>query len=228
MSSIAIVPARGGSKRLPNKNMRLLGDKPLIGWIVSSLIKADCFNTIVVNTDDEAIEGYIKTRFNGNFFENIKIYRRPDNLGSDTATALEVVLEMMKPEWKHDIIGYFLPTCPFIRPESIQDLVSINNCDSKIGAVEYSQAPQLAMIPTSDFVIPVFDNLRIGATNSRFYTKYVKPCGSYVSTWDYLKKTRSFFQGKIGYTLMSKISAFDIDDEFDLKIAEMITKEFLK
>lgn len=222
-SKLAIVPARAGSKRLPNKNMKPLGGKPLIAWSVQALIDSNCFDTIVVNTDSQAIEGYVNKNF-----DNVKLYRRPNNLGSDTATALEVVLEMMKPEWRHNIVGYFLPTCPFIRPESIQDMVNLNNCDSKVGVVEYSEAPQLAMIPTSDLVTPVFDNLRIGVTNSRFYTKYVKPCGSYITTWDHLEKAKSFFQGRIGYTAITKTCAFDIDDEFDLFVAEqMINKNIV-
>lgn len=225
MTRLAIVPARAGSKRLPNKNMKLLGGKPLVAWTVQALINTDCFDTIVVNTDSQKIEDYI----DGNF-KNVKVYRRPKNLGSDTATALGVVLEMMKPGWKHDVIGYFLPTCPFIQPAYIRQLCDCieNKYNSAVGVVEYSQPPQLAMVnvPGENTVIPIFDNLEIGATNSRFFTKYVKPCGSYISTWDNLENDRSFFRGSIGGVKIDKIHAFDIDDEFDLFVAEQMVNKY--
>ena len=56
MTNICIIPARGGSKRIPNKNIKLFNGKPLISWVIQEALDSNCFNKIIVSTDSEKIK----------------------------------------------------------------------------------------------------------------------------------------------------------------------------
>ena len=77
MKIVCMIPARIGSKRIKNKNLRYLGDKPLIYYSIEAAIKADVFDEIYLNSDSKIFE---KIAIN----HGIKFYHRPEILGSDT------------------------------------------------------------------------------------------------------------------------------------------------
>ena len=86
---IAIIPARGGSKEIKKKNLKLLGGKPLIYWTIKAAVDSKCFNSIIVSTDDTEIEDYCKK------FELI-IHKRPKKIAKDTTPMVPVVLDVFE------------------------------------------------------------------------------------------------------------------------------------
>ncbi|HAS1172129.1 TPA: acylneuraminate cytidylyltransferase family protein, partial [Enterobacter cloacae] len=108
---IALIPARGGSKRLPDKNIKLLNGKPLIAWTIIAARESGLFDDIIVSTDSENIASLAKK-----FGANVP-FIRPQNLSDDTATTAEVVrhaVDFIQQAEKVsiDIICLLQPTSP--------------------------------------------------------------------------------------------------------------------
>lgn len=96
MKSICIIPARGGSKRIPRKNIKLFRGKPLIGWVIEIAKKSDCFDEIFISTDDLEIANYSKAL-------GAKIpFLRPKKLSDDYASTMDVMKYMVRKLIKSD------------------------------------------------------------------------------------------------------------------------------
>lgn len=114
---LAIVPARGGSKRLPRKNVRPLGGKPLIAWTIDSALESGCFVDVLVSTDDVEIADAARAA------GAMVPWLRPAELATDTANSSDVLKHAL--DWyeadRGSVEGVVLlqPTCPFRREESV-------------------------------------------------------------------------------------------------------------
>lgn len=115
---LAIIPARGGSKRLPRKNARLLGSRPLIAWSINTALTAGVFCDVLLTTDDDELAEIGRTA--GAFVP----WLRPAELASDTASTGDVLKHAL--DWYEversqvDGVVLFQPTCPFRRAESVR------------------------------------------------------------------------------------------------------------
>ena len=128
---IAIIPARGGSKGIKKKNLKLLNGKPLIYWTIKAAVDSKCFNSIIITTDDVEIKKYCKK------FELI-IYNRPKKFAKDTTPMVPVVLDVL--ENYKDIFdkaeGFCLlqPTSPLRSATHINEAMNLFN-SSKANSV---------------------------------------------------------------------------------------------
>jgi len=94
-------------------------------------------------------------------------------------------------------------------------------CDSVISMTQIPETLQLACLMINDDVLPVFDNLECGLTNSKFIKKYYKPSGGfYMGLWNYLKEHRNFFSRKIKGVMIPPERSVDINTIEDIKYAE--------
>lgn len=115
---IAIIPARGGSKRLPGKNIKLLGGKPLIAWTIEAAIKSNVFDHVFVSTDSEEIASVSRDY-------GAKVpFLRPAELASDTATTNDVVTHLIswfEKEYSQEVsnIAILQPTSPLRNAQHI-------------------------------------------------------------------------------------------------------------
>jgi len=220
MTKVAVIPARGGSTRLKNKNIYPLGGKPLIAHTIEAVIESNCFDKIIVSTDAPAIADVAKQ------YKDVEIYNREPEFSGERVTVVSAMLDMMSKIERYDTFSYFLPTCPFRNAEDIKKGIHLltPDVDSVISACFLADPPQLAMIQGhDDFAYPVFDNLRAGVTNSKYFTKYIKPSGGfYMGWWERILENKYFFTGNIKYVLTPKERAVDIDDELDMKFAELV------
>ncbi|PIB62188.1 acylneuraminate cytidylyltransferase family protein [Pseudomonas sp. 2822-17] len=121
MKILAIVPARGGSKRLPGKNIKVLGDRPLIAWTIEAAQQSGVVTDVVISTDDVAIADIART------FGGSVLSMRPAHLATDTAGSFDVVVQVLDEyEAVHGAVdGVMLlqPTSPFRSAESIRRAV---------------------------------------------------------------------------------------------------------
>ena len=222
-SRLAVIPARGGSARLKNKNIYPLNGKPLIGYSIEAVLDSASFDTVLVSTDSPDIAAVAKDY-------GIEVYDRPAEYATERITVLEAMLAMMEHVTKHDIFAYFLPTCPLVSPADITAGVELldETVDSVNSVVRYPDPIQLAMIKKGDHMIPIFDNLTCGLTNSRYIQKYYKPSGAfYMSWWDRLLENRNFFVGNIKGHEMPSERCVDIDSLMDIQHAETVMKGLL-
>lgn len=116
---VAIIPARGGSKRIPRKNIRMFSGKPIIGWAIETALKSSIFDQIIVSTDDPEI-AQIATSYGA-----CVPFMRPSELADDFSSTGEVVKHAINWLESH---GYALesvcciyPTAPFLKPNYLKD-----------------------------------------------------------------------------------------------------------
>jgi len=219
LTKLAVIPARGGSTRLKGKNIYPLNGKPLICYTIEAVIGSGCFDTIMVSTDNDKIADVASG------FKGVVVYRREQKYSTVEVTVLEALLAMMDHIPRHDVFAYFLPTCPFRNSDDIKRGVKMltEGINSVVSVVEYSEPIQLALIKKGNDIVPVFDNLIVGFTNSKYVQKYYKPNGAfYMSWWGNLVKTKSFFVGNVKGYVMPKERSHDIDNVFDMFVAERI------
>ena len=219
-TKVAVIPARGGSTRFKDKNIALLGGKPLICWSVEAVLNSGEFDEVYVSTDSDKIFDAVKHL-------NVKRHIRPKHHATTRATVLDAMMDLMENIPKYDIFAYFLPTCPFIKSESIKQGIKMldDDTDSVVSVSYYEEPIQLACIKKGDHIIPIFDNLTAGLTNSKFIQKYVKPNGGfYMSKWSNLLENRNFFKGNVKGVEISNDFLIDIDYEHDLIKAENMIK----
>ena len=215
MTKTAIIPARGGSTRLVDKNILPLGGKPLICHTIEAVVDSGCFDQIVVSTDSWKIMSAAKKYA-------ISVHKRPSKYATEKVTVLDSILSLMGDIQICDVLAYFLPTCPFRTASDIKKGIDLltEDVSSVVSVTEFEAPVQFALLRVNLDVIPLFDNLILGDTNSKFMRKFYRPTGGfYISWWKKLEKNRNFFVGKIRGVVMSKEKSIDINDAFDLKLA---------
>ena len=226
MINLAVIPARAGSTRLKNKNISILNGKPLICYTIEAVIDSELFDTILIATDSQAIIDISKE------YKQVYAYRR-NKFIDEKSTVLEAMLEIFYEfeydNFDSDIFSYFLPTCPFRTSTDIKDGAALftHKVDSVVSIVEYSDPIQLAVykLTEPDQINPHFPHLISGDTNSKFMDKYYHPNGGfYMSKWNSLRFYNNFFKGTTRGYVMPKNRSFDINDAFDLEVANIYAK----
>jgi CMP-N,N'-diacetyllegionaminic acid synthase len=226
---LGFIPARGGSTRLPKKNILGLGGKPLIAYTIEAAISSNCFSKIVLSTDSSEIAQVAKKR------PGVTVDKRPAYLATSTATALNTLLEFMKRQkmGKFDVVAMLLPTCPFRTGKDIKEGVSLLNrqVDSVISITKYEFPYEMSLHGRKNGIIKPFINpspLVTGDTRSQDQKEYFHPNGGfYISWWSSILKYGNFFKGTIVSYYMDKIKSVDIDTKLDLQIARLIHKEYI-
>lgn len=227
---LAIIPARGGSKGIPKKNIKILGDKPLIGWSIDAAKKSNLIDKIIVSSDHlEIIEESKKQGAETPFI-------RPKELASDTASTKDVLLHAInfykKQKTDFDYIVLLQPTSPFRKDGDIDNMIveAINNesTDMVVSVKETSSNPYYV----------IFEEDKEGYLKKSKDGNYSRrqDCpivyeynGSvYVIKISSLLKQNTMNFNKITKYTMSEQYSVDIDTPFDWKLAEFLLKEFSK
>jgi CMP-N-acetylneuraminic acid synthetase len=220
MRILSVIPARGGSTRLVNKNIHLLKGKPLIRWITEAVVETNGFEDILISTDSNDI-------FNAVSDLPVERHVRPSEYATTKSTVLDAMIDVMvSTEKQYDAFCYFLPTCPFISSEDILKGISMlkdGSCDSVVSMTEITETIQLACLINDDNVLPFFDNLENGLTNSKYIKKYYKPSGGfYMSKWQHLASEKNFFKGRTKGVVIPLERSVDINTLEDIKHAEAL------
>ena len=143
--NIAIIPARGGSKRIPRKNIKLFYGKPIIAYAIEVAKNAKCFDRIIVSTDDNEIAKIART------FGAETPFQRSKGASDDHASLHDVVVEVIS-ELSQEIIvnkvAVILPTSPLLSTKTVQSVFNSleeANYDSALTVVEYEVSPDKAL-----------------------------------------------------------------------------------
>lgn len=224
--ALAVVPARGGSKRLPRKNVRKLCGKPLVAYTLEAAIESACFDKIMLNSDDEEILSI------GGEYSEVDIEQRPARLAQDTTKVLELMCELADREdikKEFDVITLLLPTCPFRRASHIREGYEqlVGDIDSIVSVTSYEFPPQLSIYKDEDsgLLTPVFDPcpLITGDTRSQDQKPIFRPNGGFYMSWiSKFAVNRNYFKGKVKGYAMDRLSSVDLDDITDFEYAEFL------
>lgn len=232
MKSLAIIPARGGSKRLPGKNTKTIGGKTLVQRAIEAAIESKCFTDIMLTTDSDEIAEQCRG------YDNLEVHNRSEVLAGDKATVLQVVLDIMESLEKasrvYDTITVLLPTVPFRKTEHIVEGFSKldEETDGVLSVKEYDFSWHLSMgFDDEEFISPYLKNspLTTGKTRTQDQQKIYHPNGIfYILKWDVLKENRSFFEGKLRAVIVDKFHSWDIDELEDFESAQYINHYLAK
>jgi pseudaminic acid cytidylyltransferase len=220
MQSIAVIPARGGSKRIPQKNIRNFLGKPIIAYSIDCALKSGLFSEVMVSTDDEGIASIAKT-----YGAKIPFYRSQEN-SNDFATLSDVISEVV--ECYKEIGKQFdygcciLPTAPFITIEKLKEalLMLMNQgFDSVRPIVKFSYPLQRAFRLLSDNSVQMFYP-EYAQSRSQDLEPAYHDAGQF-----YWFKTEKMLKGiNKGGIVVNEIEVQDIDTIDDWKIAEIKMK----
>ena len=134
---LAIIPARGGSKRLPRKNILDLCGKPLISWSIEAALKSKYISKVVVSSDDEEI-----LNISSNF--GADIIKRPYELANDTATTFDTVKHTIDNFENYDYIVLLQPTSPLRNENQIDEAIELleeKQADAIVSVCEMDHSP---------------------------------------------------------------------------------------
>mgnify|MGYP006410826221 FL=1 len=224
---LAIIPARGGSKRLPRKNILNLAGKPLIAWSIESALASKYIDRVIVSSDDDEIAA-ISEKYGADV-----PFMRPADLATDESTSIDVVLYTIEAlrgiDEQYDYVILLQPTSPLRQAKHIDDSISqmINKgSDAIISVCESEHHPLWNNTLDSDMSMDNFLEASIRNKRSQDLEKQYRINGSiYISSIEKLKKENSFFLRKnCSAYIMNQDVSIDIDKKIDLDLASLILK----
>lgn len=228
MSSIAIITARGGSKRIPGKNKKEFLGKPIMCYSIEAALSSGLFEEVMVSTDDEEIAGIAR-----NAGANVPFMRSGDT-ANDFATTDDVLMEVLEEYEKRgqtfDYMACIYPTAPFVTAKKLQDAFAVlkdNNASGVMPVVAFSFPPQRGMAVRDGRLVYCYPENAM--KRSQDLETVYHDCGQF-----YFYRTEEYraCRGdlKDGYVpiVVPETEVQDIDNLTDWKLAEMKYKMMIK
>ena len=227
---LAIIPARGGSKGILKKNIKLLGGKPLILWTIESALASRKIDRIILSTDDEEIVEVCSET-------GVEIpFMRPSELAKDDSLAIDnyiYTIKRLETEFgeKYEDFLVLQPTTPFRKVEDIDGSIELfhnKKANSVISCVKLNYPfGWILTVNDEGKIKKVIDVETSKAMNRQSLEDAYLPNGS-ISIYksSLLLDNYTYYSKKTYAYLMPSERSIDIDTEFDLKLAEFIIKEY--
>lgn len=225
MKILYVIPARGGSKGIPHKNIKLLNGKPLIYYSIDVARQLTTDDHICVSTDDEKIIKVVES------YGLPVPFKRPDYLATDIATTNDVILHAVnfyeKRNSFYDVLVLLQPTSPLRNATHVKEALDLFNYDlDMIVSVRKSFSPSVLCAENENGFLELCFN--ISGTRRQDIAPFYEFNGAiYIINIEKLKK-----EGLKGFTMTKKYvmddkSSIDIDSLFDWKISESVLKNYL-
>ncbi len=218
MSAVAIITARGGSKRIPRKNIKDFCGKPILAYSIEAALKSELFDEVMVSTDDDEIAMLAKEY--GAQVPFMRSAATSDDYASTADVLHEVVEEYHKCGKLFDWLCCIYPTAPFITAEKLRESFAYlqeKKADALTPVVKFSYPPQRCFIIENGYLKyrwPEYSSAR-----SQDLEPFYHDVGQY-----YFMRVQSFRDGTIGPAIpfiVDEQEVQDIDNLSDWKIAEM-------
>lgn len=222
---IAVIPARGGSKAVPHKNIVPLGGKPLIVWSIEVARSVDLIDRIIVSTDDAAIAAVARQH-------GAEVYHRPPHLATDTALvidALRHLIETLRAEGETGRALVLLePTCPFRSHDDVTACIEILVRDGKDSVATFKLAdlnPHRAWAIKDGGPSPFITGANPWQPRQKLPLAYQLNGAVYAFRADLLPAdTTALLYGQTGAVIMPPERSVDIDNQFDFVVAEALLR----
>ena len=216
---LSIIPARGGSKRLPRKNVLDLCGKPLISWTIEAALNSKYLDEVVVTSDDSEILGIANNM-------KVRSIKRPPHLASDTASTFDAVKHTIDNVDSYEYIVLLQPTSPLRNATHIDkaiELLARKGADAVISVSNISHNPAWSNTLDESLSMKNFINEEFLKKSSQDLEKYYKLNGAiYICKTKKLLEEKSFFlRDNIFAFIMSTTSSVDIDKKEDFEFANL-------
>ncbi|MGD9580898.1 MAG: methyltransferase domain-containing protein [Vampirovibrionia bacterium] len=207
---VAIIPARGGSKGIKKKNIRIFDGKPLIYYQIKAAQDSKYITSIIVSTDDDEIEKIVKQ------YEKVEVIKRPQDIADDLSKSEDALIhavEQLEKQCRNiELVVFLQATSPLTKTSYIDDSIEkiFNGCDSVCSAIEdygfFIDEKETLIRPMRQNKIPK-----------------IRECGNcWVIKKDVLLKERNRLAGNVGYNLIDRWDALEIDEPEDIPIIKAI------
>jgi len=220
---LAVIPARGGSKRLPNKNILSLKGKPLISWTIDEASKSKYIDKVIVSTDSKEI---------AELSRKLKAevpFVRPEYLSSDSADSISVIkhaIEFYKNEYDYAVL--LQPTSPLRKVADIDKAIELlsEEVQSVVSVTECEHSPLWTNTLPKDSSLKSFINPEIKNTRSQDLPTFFRLNGAiYVAEVDYMIRNNGFFGDNSKAYVMPQDLSVDIDTQIDFLLAELLIEK---
>lgn len=229
MKTLGIIPARGGSKRFPSKNVAILDGKPLVFHTIDAVL--GLFDKVIFTSDSENILQIVRNEYDTYSNENeseFEICKRPDKLATDTSKVIDTVAYYQKQNPDYDQIWLFLPTCPLRTKSDVTNAMKLltKDTDSVISITEYEFPPSLGLVKGAGGFITSYDYndpWGSGNTRSQDHATIYRPNGAVYGIWKKsFEKYQNYYKGKVKSYFMPRSRSADIDTKTDFEIAKAL------
>lgn len=228
MSNLAVITARGGSKRIPRKNIKEFYGKPIIAYSIEAAIESEIFDEVMVSTDDEEIAQIAR-----NYGATVP-FMRSAFAASDTATTRDVLLEVLREYKKRGkqftYMSCLYPTAPFVTIEKLRasyEIISTHEIDLLVPVVKFSYPPQRSFkINSNNFL--EYNYPEYTFSRSQDMEQWYHDAGQFYfyNVARFLKKDGHLTD--IMPLAVSELEVQDIDNETDWLLAEMKYKMMIE
>ena len=204
MNRLAIIPARGGSKRFPQKNITKLLGKPLIFHTIDAAL--GLFEKIIVTSDSPNILQVVENEY-GDYSttheSQLEFSQRPDELATDTSKVIDTVVYYVEKNPEFDQVWLLLPTCPLRTRNDILNAQKMltEDLDGVISITEYEFPPSLGLLKGARGHLVAYDHSdpwRKGNSRSQDHPTVFRPNGALYGSWmDKFKVNQNFYKGEV-------------------------------
>lgn len=226
MKIASLICARGGSKKLPGKNIRLLAGKPLIAHAINTIKETKQIDRIIVSTDSDEIASVAK-----HYGAEVPFVRPQELSGDDSSEWLvwQHAIDYLKKidEYEPDLLIVVPPTAPLRIPKDLKNCINEyqnNSYDLVITVTDSHRNPYFNMVKENDdkTISLILSNKNSINRRQDAPVVYDMTTVAYVMSPKYLEKSSGLFDGRVGYVHIPIERAIDIDSILDFKIAEYI------
>ncbi|CEG13085.1 Acylneuraminate cytidylyltransferase [groundwater metagenome] len=228
---LAVIPARGGSKGLPKKNIKSLLEKPLIAWTIEQAKNSKHIDRVVVSTEDKEIAEISKKY-------GAEVVERPEELARDDSPTFDAIIQVLdyfqnKGEF-FDIMVLLEPTSPLRKDNDLDNAIelfikNIDKADSLVSVGEVQLENPYIMKKIEEWYVKPIMKLGKNAYQRQKLPKVYFPYGAiYLSKIEELKEHKTFYQERTIPYFIERWQNYEIDDIYDFIAIESILKYKLK
>lgn len=219
MSSVAIIPARGGSKRIPHKNIKDFLGKPIIAYSIEAALKSGLFDEVMVSTDDAEIASVARS------CGASVPFMRSAQTANDYATTADVIREVLdcyrKSGKSFDVLCCLYSTAPFVTQDNLKEAFSkLGEFDSVFTVVQYSYPVQRSLNVRDGKVGMNFPQFKDSRSQDLEATYHDAGQFYFAKTETFLKEN-TLWGSNTGALILPELQVQDLDTETDWKLAEM-------
>lgn len=220
MKILGLIPARGGSKGIPRKNIKPIAGKPLIAWTIEAALKSSQLSTVVVSTEDSEIGEVAR------LYGALTPFVRPSKLAQDDTPGIDPVLHALSAMPEFDAVVLLQPTSPLRTSADIDDFVSfaLNKNASCVMSVTEADKHPYWMYSLEEGVLRPVVAVREYTRRQDLPPVYAANGALYFARSGWLKQNRTFISPETMGFVMPRERSLDIDTIVDWKLAEMLLR----
>ena len=220
MTTVALIPARGGSKGIARKNIKLFNSKPLIYWSIKAALNSKFIDRVIVSTEDKEIAEIAR------FYKAEVPFIRPSIFAEDESPGIEPVIHALEMIPDAQDLLLLQPTSPLRETKHIDEIFKLRangNCDSAV-SISLSKKNNIFKINSRNELLPISNELNL-LPRQKYNDLYTLNGALYLSSRKSILINKSFISNAtLGY-IMPEDCSIDIDTPFDWAIAEYLMKK---